>query len=263
MGLLYNTPKYVELFAMRDPQEVRVENRLQHHRTGMLKQMRVSEFDRQVIRDAADTLGLKHYHVLHPAWMYQALSPFWDGHRGVEWLRPQLDFPVLPPPPLPEGLKLPEKFVAVRFYARATFPMSQLTADAARETIKQLAKDQPVIVLNSGLFMDDHIDFEPKGLDNVTKLSDLVTLTPDNNLGLQAAVLARALGFVGTYGGLAQLALRFGKPSVSLYTDWGGTMWSHRTLSEMLGAQMGVPFHVQRIADLPLLQSVLPRFVRQ
>ena len=261
MGLLYNAPTYLELYAMRTPDDVRVENRVQHRATGMLKQMRTSGWDRQVLQDAADSLKLKDYHVLHPKWMYQSLSPFWDGHKGLEWLRPQVDFPI-PRVPMPEGLTLPERYVCVRFYARATFPANQMTAEIARETIKHLAKDQPVVLLNSGLHADDHMDFEWKGTDaNVTKLTDLATVTAENNLGLQAAVLSKSLGFVGTYGGLAQLALRFKKPSVSLYTDWGGTAWPHRTLSEILAASMGVPFHVQRAADLPLLQNALPRFV--
>lgn len=261
MGMLYNAPTYLELYAMRPPEQIRVENRVQHQQTGMLKQMRMTAFDRQVITDAAESLKLKDYHVLHPMWMYQALSPFWDGHRGVEWLRPQVDFPI-PQVSMPEGLTLPEKYVCVRFYARATFPANAMTAEIARETIKHLAKDQIVILLNSGLFADDHMDFEWKGTDlNVLKLTDLTSVTPDNNLGVQAAVLSKSLGFVGTYGGLAQLALRFRKPSVSLYTDWGGTAWPHRTLSELLAASMGVPFHVQRAADLPLLQSALPKFI--
>lgn len=263
MGLLYPAERYVELYAMRKPEDIRVENRIQHQQTGMLKQMRMTPWDRQVIRDAAETLKLTHYHVLHPMWMYQSLSPFWDGHRGTEWLRPQVDFPVAQVPAI-EGLALPEKFVAVRFYARATFPAHPMTADVARETIKHLAKEQPVILLNSGLFADDHLDFELKSpVPNVLKLSDLVKLTPENNLAAQCAVLSKALGFVGTYGGLAQLALRFRKPVISLYTEWGGTMWAHRTLSEQLAAALGVSFQVQRIGDLPLLQSALPRFVAE
>jgi len=261
MGALYGAPTYLELYAMRSPAEIRIENRAQHQRTRMLKQMTVSPWDRDVIRDAAETLKLRRYHVLHPSWMYQSLAPFWDGHRGTEWLRPRVHVS-RPPVPSIDGLTLPEKYVAVRFYARATFPMSAMTADIARETIKHLAKDQPVILLNAGLHADDHVDFEPKQkIDNVFKLSDLVTVTPENNLAVQAAVIHGALGFVGTYGGLAQMALRYQKPSISLYTDWGGTMWAHRTLSEQLATALGVPFHVQRVADLPVLQQALPRFV--
>jgi hypothetical protein len=261
-GAWYGTPSAVELYAMRTPQEVRVENRLQHQRTGMLKQMHVTAWDRQVLRDAAQTLGLTRYHVLHPAWMYQALQTFWEGQHGLGWLQSRTRFAPLPAPAL-EGVTLPERFAAVRFYFRATFPASPIATSFAKHTIALLAQQQPVIILNNGLHLDDHFDYLPKDRTNITLLSDLVNLTPENNLAWQSAILSRALGFVGTYGGLAQLALRLGKPTVSVYQDWHGTALPHRHLSEALALQMGVGFHVLRIADLPLIQTVLPKVLAQ
>ena len=273
MGELYQTPAYLELFAMRSPADLRVENRLQHKRTGMLKQMERSAWDQQVIRDAAETLKLSRYHVLDPAWMYHRLSPFWEGQRGLEWFRHQVDYTPLPAMPFDGPTRaigswkvstLPEKFICVKFYARATFPANPLTATIARETIKQISASVPVILLNPNLFMDDHMDFTLKeSMPNVHTLSDLVTLTPENHLAVQAQILSRSMGFVGTYGGVAQMALRLGKPSLSLYTEWGGTMWAHKHLSEVLGNAMGVPFQVHKVGDVPLMQSVLPKFILQ
>ena len=264
MGELYRTPRYLELYAMRSPQDMRIENRIQHQRTGMLKQMTVTPWDRAVLSDAAATLKLDGYDVLHPAWMYQCLSPFWDGHLGSEWIGPQVNFTPLPAPPLPEGMTLPEKFICVKFYARATFPANPMTANIARETIKQIAATTPVILLTTDLHADDHLDFTLKEpIANVTRLADLTPITPDRNLAIQAAVLSRSMGFVGTYGGVAQLALRLGKPSISLYTDWGGTMWAHKHLSEMLASKLNLSFQVHRVSDLPMLQSALPKFILQ
>jgi hypothetical protein len=262
-GALYRTPMYLELYAMRSPQDIRIENRLQHQQTGMLKQMTITPWDRAVLTDAAKTLNLTKYHVLHPAWMYQALAPFWDAARGAAWLDPQLNYTLLPQPAL-EGVTLPERFVCVKFYARATFPANPMTANIARETIKQLASQTPVVLLTTDLHADDHLDFTLKEpIPNVQRLSDLTTVTPETNLALQAAVLSRSLGFVGTYGGVAQLALRLGKPSISLYTDWGGTAWAHKHLSEMVASRMNLAFQVQRVSELPMLQTSLPKFVLQ
>lgn len=264
MGELYGTPTYLELYAMRSPQSMRIENRLQAQKTGMLKQMSVSPWDQAVLNDAAKTLKLSKYHVLHPSWMYQCLSPFWEGRQGIEWFRTQVDFKPLPSMPLPEGVKLPEKFVCVKFYARATFPANPFTANVARETIKQLASQSAVVLLNSDLFTDDHLDFTLKEpIPNVYKLSDIAPVKTETNLALQAQVMSRSMGFVGTYGGVSQMALRLGKPAISLYTEWGGTMWAHKHLSEVLGHVMGVPFQVHKISDLPMLQSALPKFVLQ
>lgn len=259
MGQLYQTPVYLELFAMRTPQQVRIENRYQHARTGMLKQMVVSPWDRSVLADAALTLKLSRYHVLHPAWMYQTLSPFWDGRDGIERISHLLDFTPLTAPP--KTLALPDAFVAVKWYARATFPASPMTASIARETITQVAATTPVVLLSTGVHADDHIDFEPaRGIPNVYDLRHLTKITPEQNLLVQAEVISRSLGVVAPYGGLAQLALRYRRPSLSLYTDWHGTAWAHRHLSEMLAWRQQTMFTVLRVGDVPMIQSTLPSF---
>lgn len=265
-GIWYDVPHGIELYAMRTPQQIRLETRLMFLRDGSLKQHHVTAFDQQIITDVAQTLSLKHYEVLHPQWMYRLLGPYWQGHRGPQWVNEYAQFAnTLPVPQLPEGLQLPPHFVAVRFYARPTFPVNQQTVDFARETMTQIAKSIPVVLLNSPLHLDDHLDLMPlkKPIPNVLKLSDLVTLTPQNNLAVQSAVIARSSLFVGTYGGLAQLALRFARPVISLCTEFRETAWGHRHLSEIIANQVGVPFHLVRIADLPLLQQMLPQVILQ
>lgn len=258
MGQLYGGHPGVDLYTLRSMQEVRIENRIQHAQTGLLKQTHVSAWDRAVLADAARRLGVGGYDVLHPSWMYQTLWPFWEQHTGPKHLMRYTTYGDLPVPALPEGVTLPAQYAAVRFYFRFTFQASPQTVAFAKECIRQLAAVQPVVLLNSGLHADDHLDFMPKDLTNVHRLSDLVPLTPENNLAMQAAVLARALGFIGTYGGLAQLALRYKKPVVSYFTEWGGTAWAHRHLSEMLAHGAGAPFQVLRVGDLPLIQQVTP-----
>ena len=260
-GVWYDTPRSLELYEMRTPQDLRVEARVQAQRTGSIKQTHVTAFDRQILRDAAETLGLGAHLTLHPSWMYQTLAPFWGASRGLGWLHDHTRYVPMAPLHL-EGLTLPEKFVAVRFYFRSTFKATPTAMDFATHTIRMIAKTQPVVIVdNGGLFLDDHLDYVPKDEPNVQVLSQMVTLTPANNVAIQSAVVSKALGFVGTYGGMAQLALRFGKPSVSVYDDWQGTALPHKHLSEALALQSGVPFHVVRIGDLPLLQSVLPQVV--
>jgi hypothetical protein len=74
-GAWYGVPQGLELYALRDPQACRVETRLQFNQTGMIKQLDISPFDRDVLRDAAETLKLgRKYHVVHPVWMYHVLA---------------------------------------------------------------------------------------------------------------------------------------------------------------------------------------------
>ena len=266
---LYGSPGGFELYSMRTPKEVRIENLLQQQRTGSLKQAHVTAFDRAVIKDAAKELGLTRYHVLHPAWMYQTLVPYWSGQRGLEWIwprvlkreqtdhGPELSLGPLPAPEV-DTTHLPAHFVAVRFYARSTYPYNEQGMVCARETIKQLAERMPVVLLHPGVHADEHVDLPCKDIPNVLKLSDLFEVTPENNLAIQAAVMKKAQGFVGTYGGLAQLALRLGKPTISFYQQWLGTALAHKYLADAMATAMHVPCLVLRVGEVPLLRSVLP-----
>jgi hypothetical protein len=256
--LWYPADRHVEIFTLREPKDLRIQAILRHQQTGMLKQQGWTAFDRAIVQDAAKALGLTRYHVLHPSWMYRTLEAFWEQRRGLTWLADRVDispFPALEA----DGLKLPERFVAARFYARATFMLSEATQTVATETIKQVAQHQPVILLNSPVHADEHVDFALPAIPNVYKASDLIKMTPENNLMAQSAILSKAQGFVGTYGGLAQLALMFGKPTVSLYADWKGTAIAHKHYADAIATQFGVTCSVLRFTDIPLLHAVLPR----
>lgn len=254
----YGLPKGIELFDMRTPQEVRVENRIQHAKHHQLKQTHWTAFDREVIKDAATTLNLRGYHALHPGWMFNRLGPYFASQMSLYGLEQDALFDPLVIPALPDGLTLPDAFVAVRFYLRFTFQAHPQVIAFAHESIKQIAAQMPVILLNSGVHADDHQDLVLKGHPNVSMLTDLCEVTPQNNLAIQSAIMGRALGFVGTYGGLAQLALRLGKPSVSYYQEWGGTAIAHKHLADALSLKAGIPCQVHRIGELPLLQAVMP-----
>ena len=243
---------------MRTPQEVRVENWRQFQQTGFMKQATMTPFDRAILKDAAQTLGLTRYLTLHPAWMYTTLTPYWSGHEGYQWLFDRCRYQPWSAPDL-KGVTLPAHYVAVRFYFRATFPFNSPCVNFAKATIRHLAKSHHVIVVNSGLHVDDHLDYVPKDRENVTVLSEVVPMTPQNNLAIQSAIVAKAGAFVGTYGGMAQLALRFGRPVTAFYEDWHSTAVAHRQISEQLALGMGVPFQVLKVADLPLLQQVCPQ----
>src|SRR5574341_971370 len=91
--------------------------------------------------------------------------------------------------------------------------------------VEQIAKRLPVVLLESGLYADDHADFPLTG-QNVLSIQGHVT--PQNNLAVQSAVLAKAQAFVGTYGGTMQLAVRLKKPSVGFYAKFEGTCYAHK-----------------------------------
>jgi hypothetical protein len=78
----------------------------------------------------------------------------------------------------------------------------------------------------------------------------LPKLPAHENLAILSAVLGRAERFIGTYGGMQQLALRLGVPSIGLYSEWGGTAMAHLTLSQALSVVSDTSFVVTKPADL-------------
>lgn len=254
----YGTADGPDLYALRSPQDVRIENRLQHMKHQMLKQIEWTPFDRSVILNAAKSLNITRYLTLHPSWMFTRLNPYFASAMSLKDLEHECLFDPLVAPAIPEGLQLPERFVAVRFYLRHTYPGHPNLVAFAQESIRTIASHTPVVLLNAGIHVDDHADIGLKPHPNVINLTDLCPITPENNLAVQSAVIARSLGFVGTYGGLSQLALRLGKPSVSYYHEWGGTAMAHKHLADAISLQGHIPALVLRVGELPLLQSVAP-----
>ena len=255
MGLLYPAAQHRDLYAMRGVDGVRMENQRDYATRGLLKQTTVTAWDRTVADEAAkDVFGAgSHAALLHPSLMYWLLAEFWEERQTLQFASRFLDFAPVPEAPLPPGWTLPPSFLAVRIYERATLPLTPDVRALCTEWLSHLAARQPLVVLRQPYFVDDHLDFVPSG-PNITVVPDT---PPEQNLILQAAVLGRCTAFVGTYGGVAQWALRYRKPSLSLYTQFGGTALAHWQLSQVLAAQLKVPFQVMDVRLMALWQPTL------
>ena len=249
-------PTAVDLYSLRSVEDIRRQNLFDWSKTQLQKQTRVTDYDRQLLRDAADSAGITgRYHVLHPSWMYWALAPFWDEHRGLRYLLSLTDYSLLPRPVPPITIDgLPSTYVAVKFYGRATWPHpNQETMAFVASVVGNIAKQAPVLLLNSGHEGDEHIDMTVTG----PNIFVLPKLPPEHNLGVQMALLGRAQCFVGTYGGVAQAALRMGVPSASFWSEFGGTAHAHLSLSSWLSKQSNVPFVTGSLNDAGLWRQML------
>jgi hypothetical protein len=269
----------IDLYSLRTVREVAQENIYDSLKTKLQKQTRCTRWDKAVLRDAATRVLGKdaRYHILHPAWMYWALDPFWSEDRGLKYLLSMTDYTPLPKPEAPSLLSgpfttptgqiwaadelppwckhgLPERYVAVKFYRREpTFPIQHDTAAFVQHVVSLIAQQTNVVLLNSGHAGDDHADLTLSG----PNIHTLPKVPPEQNLALQAAVLGKATAFVGTYGGVAQLALRMGVPSVSFWTQFGGTACAHLSLSNFLSQRTGVPFLTGSLADYQLWSQLV------
>ncbi len=134
--------------------------------------------------------------LLHPQLLYRLFRNVWQGALP---LRHFLDRAVDRPWVVPGGEDLagplPEEFTAVRFYFRESFPDTPENRALVRRVVERLAQQRPVVLLNPGIVVDEHVDAEPAEGPRVSR--PLAGVAPARNLYAQAAVVARARLFVG------------------------------------------------------------------
>lgn len=244
----------IDLYALRSVTDVRRENLSDHMESSLQKQLRITGWDEDVLDDAADALKLGPlYHTVHPVWMYWGLEPYWSEQVGLRYLLDYADFTPIAKPTI--QCELPPRYVAVKFYSRKTFPYPHPdVSDFVARTVTTIAKQTPVVLLSSSGEHDDHSDIVCAGPNISTLPPDL---SPEQNLYVQASVLAHATAFIGTYGGMAQLALRMGVPSVSFWHEWHATAHAHLSLSSWLSKMSGTPFLAGSINDSVLWGQVV------
>ena len=256
-GVWYDVGRTVELYDYAPVEAVRKAMLADAQQVGSIKQQVVTPWEVKLVALMAQDLGIQRYHWLHPKEMYQRLSSWWGGRMGAGALFDCLRFPPIPVPVPPLNLALPERYVAVRFYARHTWPMTDELKAWVMTLVDGMAKYLPVVVLETGLHTDDHMDFPISG-PNVISLASHVTL--QDNLAMQSAVIAKADAFVGTYGGVQQLAVRLKKPSVGFYKQFSGTAYAHKALTEQLAVSQGTPCWIGRPEEAKMMADVMRGF---
>lgn len=243
----------LEIYAMRDITAVRRLTLRTYQDTRQLKQIGVTAWDRNLLREAAAVAGYRRPVVVHPSLMYGWFAGWWEEWAPLRRVAGCTRYERLQTPDLPEGLTLPREYVAMRWYHRATFPAQPDLIPWARAQVRRVAAQVPVVLLTSSLHTDDHVDFPIVARDHPLDSLGQVTLValddPLLHLAHLAAVLGRARAFVGTYGGVAQLSMRLGIPSLSAYAAWGGTARAHLSLSHYVALASGIPFHVAHVQE--------------
>jgi hypothetical protein len=208
--------RYVDLFDLFSPEELRRRNE-QRVLAGRQKQHEVSEFDHEIAKMVRSSIRRPDAQMLHPMLMYRLFNPFWNRHALASLVERHTVVERIPPPAAPvlDGI-LPERFIAVRFYFNDCFPETDANRRFVRRVLTGLTQTTDVVMLNSGLALDDHVDWIPADRHRIHTIDRF--MTPQNNLHVQSAVIGRACGFVGTYGGLAYLPPFYGVNSVAFFS---------------------------------------------
>jgi len=179
------------------------------------KPKELDALDRALLARAAEQLGIPEPGVLAPSLVsvLMRLSKAGAGSAGDAVLRFE---PIEPPRDAQNGLDLPDRFVAVRFYANSPLPGTPETVRAIDGLMAGLAERFPLVVLSHSLGVDPHSDITLPAGAHVISIAD--RMEAHTNLAVQTAVIARATAFVGTYGGLSYLAPHVGTPAFAFYS---------------------------------------------
>jgi len=149
----------VELFDLMSPEEYAAGNAQRSAEDrGTLKQFVISSMDQRIVAEARRRVGASRAQVLHPSLLYQLFHQFWLGHRPASFLDRRTRYrriaaPNVAVPPLPGD------FVAVKFYTAASLPPTDPVRRALRSIVVGLAERTPVVMLDTGLALDDHEDY--------------------------------------------------------------------------------------------------------
>lgn len=220
-----------------------------------LKQRYEGDLDRRIIDAVTRQRGIaEKVNVLHPGMMYRTFSQYWDDDAGYARIGAFTKYAPLRPPADGRPSGLPPDYVAVRFYFSRSFPDTPENRAFAQMVVAALAERGPVVLLTSGLRVDDHADWIPAAGRGVT-VADVSDL--ERNLAIQSAIIGGARAFVGTYGGYSYLAPLYGVPAIAFYVQRGFDP-EHLYAATRAFARVGAaPLTVIDVTQSTLVQSAL------
>jgi len=214
--------RYIDMWEDMSPEEFGRRNALR----GVTKQYELSALDHDILDRVALRIGTREFDVIHPGFMYRLFSLYWSGQRAMGFLDEHTRFACMEAPVIIDPSLLPRDYIAVKLYAARSLPDTPEIRRRLRELVASLAERQPVVLLDTGLVLeDDHADytFAPGG----RVVSAKPWMTARNNLGVQTQIVAGATEFVGTCGSIAWLAPRLRVNTSALYVD---PKWLHAHL---------------------------------
>jgi hypothetical protein len=198
----------LELFS---PEEYLLRLERRRAAAGDLKQLRWEPFDRELVDLARERTGA--VTVVHPGYMFTRLRGLWFKDESIDTLWPRVEYRRLDVAPEPVA-GLPGDYVAVKAYFNEVLPGSDENRAFFRSVVERLAERTDVVLLSTGLLVDDHEEWAHvhKRVHPVEHL-----LRPEDNLAVQTRIIAAARGLVATYGGFSYLGPCLGVPTRTFY----------------------------------------------
>jgi hypothetical protein len=212
------TSRYVEVFDVVEPTDYASALAARVATTGTGKQVTSEALDQQVLDVVRRDRAAAGARVLHPSVMYRLFSQFWSGRQSLGFVERQTRYQRLDAPGVDlTSLDLPDRYIAVKCHAARSLPSTTENRRLVNDFITAVAAQTSVVLLETGLTLDEHDDFSLEGIAGVVSLRG--RLDPRTNLAVQTEVIARAQAYVGTCGGLAWAAPMLGVETTAMVGD--------------------------------------------
>jgi hypothetical protein len=203
----------IDILELVPPERYLEELIERRRRGGDAKQFFPDEFDERVARDAIERDG--EAAVVHPLLMFSRMRFVLEGLEPPERATELGDYRPLAWSERPLPPDCPADFVAVKLYFSDSFPDEPESRELAAQLLEGLAEETEIVVLTSGQRFDEHREWVPSG----RRIHDASAwVTPQDNLAVQTAVVARARALVSTYGGFSYLGPMLNVPTLALHT---------------------------------------------
>ena len=254
--------RYVDLFDHYAVEEVRKLHDERVGASGRQKQWRVTDREQEILAHARAAVDIEDANVLHPSVMYWLFRWFWSRRRPISLVQRHTLHQPLPD----DGVTakrldaLPSDFVAVKAYFSACFPDTEANRGFLSELLGRLTGATEVVLLSTGLSIDDHSDYVSTGsrLHSAEQL-----MTPRDNLRVQSEIIRRARALVSTYGGFSYLGPYLGVPSLCFFSDENFNpehldvmRRAGRQLDSLGGGAGFVPINTRKLEPFELIASL-------
>ncbi|MEW6535511.1 MAG: hypothetical protein AB1454_07800 [Candidatus Auribacterota bacterium] len=209
---------YTDIFEFFSESEFKEKNEQRISDTGGQKHLFVSKFDKEIIACVTEKHSLSEYELLHPLYMYELFRFFWRRRLPISFIEKHVSFQRFKIQSAQDILsRLPEKYIAVKFYFSACFPDTPDNRTAIKHLLRHLSRNCDVVMLSTTFSIDDHDDFHSDGANHrIISAADMMSLR--DNLDVQTQIIANAQAFFGTYGGFSYVAPLCGVPSFAFYS---------------------------------------------
>ena len=216
---------YVDVCDVMPFGEFEDRNQERIQQAGSWKQKEVSSFDGELLDLVARRIGASDYAVVHPSLLFNACSRVWDGSLPGSWLlehsRYERLVPPLPMAPLTSETES-KPYVALGFRFSSSFGDTGPNRDLMNRVMVELSGRMTVKLVGSAGFIPAP---EP-----VSRIDDGQVVPPpdraEGQLREQAAIVAGAQAYIGTFGGISLLAPFYNVPTLMVFEE-EGKLFSH------------------------------------